>query len=75
MAIPKRLKEIPESKALKIIDKHTKDGDGEWESTPWRSDFVYEGQMTKYGHRRYEMIRVDKYAGLPAKYEQGPVSL
>ena len=41
MAIPKTLKPIAKEKALALIKKHEKDGDGYWEGSPMYSDFVY----------------------------------
>lgn len=74
MAIPKSLKEISESKALKIIAKHLKVGIGEWEGAPWFSDFVYEGRLTKNGYRKREMIRISDITSKNI-YEHGTVSL
>ena len=41
MAIPKKLREIPKEKAERLISKHLKAGTGEWEGSPFESDFVY----------------------------------
>lgn len=57
MAIPKSLKPISKEKALAIIAKHEKAGDGYWEDSPMYSDFIYEGAMTKYGYRQPMLIR------------------
>lgn len=62
MAIPKTLKPIDVEKALKLIEKHTKAGTGEWEYPNQVGDFVYNTSNGMYlirecfGH--YETGRV-----------------
>jgi len=73
MAVPKTLKAIDEKKANSIINKHTKDGTGEWEYGAYESDFVYEGRQTKYG-KRYEMLRPFTYCG-KTTWEHGVCSM
>lgn len=41
MAIPRTLRHIDTNKAIRLIDKHTEDGTGSWEGSPYYSDFVY----------------------------------
>lgn len=67
MAIPKTLKEISAEKAQALIDKHTRAGTGEWESSPNHSDFVY-----KSGNG-YKLLRPPCWAG--GQWETGVVSL
>ena len=64
MAIPYTLKQIDEAKAKKIIEKHTKDGTGQYEYPNEVGDFVY-----KTGKGWY-LIR--EFLG---KYETGRVVL
>lgn len=47
MAIPKTLKPISKEKAMALIEKHLKDGTGEWEGSPMYSDFIY-GKNCRY---------------------------
>lgn len=44
MAIPKTLKELDETKAMKIINKNT---NGYWEGVPFNSDFIYGDKMIR----------------------------
>lgn len=70
MAIPKSLKRIDHQKAMNIIKKHS---EGYWEGTPFNSDFIYDGRMTKYGYKRSEMVRVSNICG-SLIFEMGVVS-
>lgn len=67
MAIPKRLRDIDTDKARRLIVKHTDDGTGRWEGSPYYSDFVY-----KSG-KGYMLIR--PYGGSLGRYETGVVSM
>lgn len=65
MAIPKTLKRIDADKALKLIDKHTKAGTGQYEYPNNVGDFIY-----KSG-KGYYLIR-ENFNG---NYETGKVSM
>lgn len=65
MAIPKTLKPIDADKALKLIEKHTKDGTGQYEYADNVGDFVYK---TANG---YYLIR-ENFNG---RYETGKVAM
>ena len=67
MAIPKTLKDIDNDKARLLIAKHTDDGTGSWEGSPYCSDFVY-----KCG-KVYKLIRPP--VGHWGRYETGVVSM
>lgn len=67
MATPKTLKDIDTDKARRLIVKHTNDGTGSWEGSPYHSDFVY-----KSGNG-YRLIR--PYGGSLGNYETGVVSM
>lgn len=67
MAIPKRLKDIDVDKARRLIVKHTDEGTGSWEGSPYYSDFVY-----KCGNG-YKLIR--PYGSSFRRYETGVVSM
>jgi hypothetical protein len=67
MAIPKRLKDIDTDKARRLIVKHYDAGTGDWEGSPYYSDFVY-----KCGNG-YKLIR--PLGGSLGRYETGVVSM
>ena len=67
MAIPKTLRDIDTDKARRLIVKHTDDGTGAWEGSPYHSDFVY-----KCGNG-CRLIRPS--CGSLGKYETGVVSM
>ena len=67
MAIPKTLRDIDKESAQRLIVKHTKDGTGSWESSPYYSDFVYQCG------KGYKLIRPP--CGPWGSYETGVVSM
>ena len=67
MAIPKTLKDIDTDKARKLIVKHTNDGTGYWEGSPYHSDFIYRSGKC------FKLIR-PQYGSL-GRYETGSVSM
>ncbi len=67
MAIPKTLKDIDTDKARRLIVKHTNDGTGSWEGSPYYSDFVYRSG------KGYRLIRPS--CGSLGLYETGVVSM
>lgn len=67
MAIPKTLKDIDTDKARRLIVKHTNDGTGSWEGSPYCSDFVYRSG------KGYKLIRPS--CGSLGRYETGVVSM
>lgn len=67
MATPKTLKDIDTAKARKLIVKHTDDGTGSWEGSPYYSDFVYRSG------KGYKLIRPQ--GGSLGRYETGVVSM
>ena len=67
MAIPKTLRSIPKENAQRLIVSHTRKGDGEWEHSPYMSDFVY-----KSG-KGYKLLRPP--SGPWGQWETGVVSM